>query len=86
MTKRQFPDLSISLFCPPKATTVLIADKTSSATDPAFAYAASSLFVYAVRTCKKANTAIPEPAREVSVSETNQEMDPPFLRSEYPIS
>ena len=38
-------DLSASLFSPPKATTVLMADRTSSATDPAAAYALCSLAV-----------------------------------------
>jgi hypothetical protein len=38
-------NLSASLFSPPKATTVLMADRTSSATDPAAAYALCSLAV-----------------------------------------
>lgn len=42
--------LLISFSCPPKAITVRIAPRTSSATAPAFAYAACSLSVNAERT------------------------------------
>jgi len=42
--------LLISFSCPPKAITVRIAARTSSATAPAFAYAACSLSVKAERT------------------------------------
>lgn len=40
---KSLPDLSSSLFWPPKAITVRMAPRASSATAPAFAYAASSL-------------------------------------------
>lgn len=46
-----FSHLSVSFLCPPNATTVWIAARTSSATAPAFAYAVSSLLVNAEIIC-----------------------------------
>lgn len=46
-----YSHLSISFLCPPNATTVRIAARTSSATAPALAYAASSLLVHVEIIC-----------------------------------
>lgn len=48
---KHFSHLSVSFLCPPNATTVWIAARTSSATAPAFAYAVSSLLVNAEIIC-----------------------------------
>lgn len=50
---KKLPDLSSSLFWPPKAITVLMAPRASSATAPAFAYAASSLSLNVERICSE---------------------------------
>lgn len=49
-----YSHLSISSLCPPNATTVRIAARTSSATAPALAYAVSSLLVNAEIICVEA--------------------------------